>query len=156
MKMVLRLFTIVLLLSSVGPAQAARKTGPQGRSADTSATIQRLEAELRLAILKHEPSWFDEHLAETYTEVDAQGNVHSRADSLQFYRSPELSVDTYNLSEGTARTFNGDLVILTGKIEVHWTVKDQGFSGNFRFTRIWVKRGANWELAGMQQTRIPG
>ncbi|HEX2327558.1 MAG TPA: nuclear transport factor 2 family protein [Candidatus Angelobacter sp.] len=156
MRMGLRLFSMLLLIGSLAAGQSQRKTTAQSRAADTSAIIQRLEAELRLALLKHEPSWFEEHLAETYTEIDAQGAIHSRADTLQFLRSSDLSLDTYNLSEGTARTFNGDVVILTGKIEVQWTVKDQSFSGNFRFTRIWVKQGLAWELASQQLTRIPG
>jgi hypothetical protein len=152
----LRLFFMLLLIGSVASAQAPRKAAPQARASDTSAIIQRLEAELRLALLKHEPSWFEEHLAQSYTEVDAQGNLHSRAEALEFYRSADLSVETYNLSDGTARTFNGDVAILTGKIEVQGTFKDQSLSGNFRFTRIWVKQGLAWELAGMQLTRIPG
>ncbi len=149
---------IFLMFLGIGTAcpQGHRKTAPPARAADTSGTIQRLEAELRLALLKHEPSWFEEHLAQTYTDVDALGNVHSRAEAIAYYRSPDLSIDVYNLSEGTARTFNGDLVILTGKLEIQGTLKDQSLSGTFRFTRIWVKQGIDeWELAGMQLTRIP-
>jgi hypothetical protein len=157
MTVAVQLFCILLALSSLGSAQAHRKAASQPHAADTSATIQRLEAELRLALLKHEPSWFEEHLAESYTDIDATGKVRSRAEVLEYYRSPDLSIDTYNLSEGTARTYNGDLVILTGKLEIQGTLKDQSLSGNFRFTRIWVKQGIdNWELAGMQLTRIPG
>ncbi len=151
----LKLICSVVLTVCVACPQAHRKPAAP-RAADTSDTIQRLEADLRLALLKHEPSWFEEHLAQTYTDVDALGNVHSRAQAIEYYRSPDLSIDVYNLSEGTARTFNGDLVILTGKLEIQGTLRDQSLSGNFRFTRIWVKQGTdNWELAGMQLTRIP-
>jgi ketosteroid isomerase-like protein len=75
---------------------------------------------------------------------------------LQLYRTVQPDYESWNLSEGTAQTFHGNTVILTGKIELQGTVDGKNVSGNFRFTRVWIKQGLDWQLAAEQMTRIAG
>jgi hypothetical protein len=117
-------------------------------------TIQKLESELRVAIMKGEASWFEQHLAEHYTETDDQGKVRNRTEVIQFYRTTVPEYETWNLSEGTAQTYNGNAVILTGKLQLDGTVRGQHVSGTFRFTRIWIQQGMDWQLAASQFTRV--
>jgi hypothetical protein len=119
-------------------------------------TIQRLERELRIATMKGDASWFEQHLAENYADVDAQGKVSSRSEVIQFYRTAQPEYDTWNLSDGTARTFNADTVILTGKVDLEGTVGGQHVSGSFRYLRVWIRQGLDWQLATQQATHISG
>jgi hypothetical protein len=154
------LVPVFLLSLALLHGQTTRKrsaTGPVVPSQQQIAeTIQRLEKELRIATMKGDASWFEQHLAENYADVDAQGKVSSRADVVQFYRTTQPEYDTWNLSEGTARTFNADTVILTGKVDLEGTVRGQHVSGSFRYLRVWIRQGLAWQLATQQATRIAG
>lgn len=138
-----------------GQTAHKRATGPAVSSSQEIAdAIQHLEGDLRIAILKSDPTWFEEHLAENYAETDSQGKVMSRADVIQFYRTAAPEYDSWNLSNGTARTYNGNTVILTARLDLEGTLHGQKLSGSFRVTRIWIKQGSDWELAASQYTRI--
>jgi hypothetical protein len=119
-------------------------------------TIQHLESELRIATMKGDASWFEQHLAPNYADVDAQGKVSTREEVIQFYGTTQPEYETWNLSEGTALTFNADTVILSGKVELDGTIRGQHVSGSFRYIRVWIRQGLDWQLAAQQATRIPG
>jgi Domain of unknown function (DUF4440) len=157
-----RLVMLVLLslpAFAPGNAQSTHKRAPNpvvSSPQQIAETIQRLEAEMRIAIMKGDASWFEQHLAEHYTETDDQGKLKSREEVIQFFRTTQPEYETWNLSEGTAQTFNGNTVILTGKVDLDGTVRGQHVSGAFRFTRVWIKQGLDWQLATTQYTRITG
>lgn len=118
--------------------------------------IEDLERQLRIAYLKNDAAWLEEHLSDAYAEVDAQGKITSRAQLIQAFKSSDVAYDTMNLSEGSAKIFNADTVLLTQKEELAGGIHGQTFSGNYRCTRVWVKENGFWQLAGSQLTPIPG
>lgn len=135
--------------------QAVRKVPPQSPQA-IGKEIEQLETQLRIASLKGDAAWFDQHLTDSYTEIDSQGRVITRAEFIQSLRSAELAYDTMNLSEGSARIFNNDTVLLVQKEELAGGLHQKNFSGTFRCSRLWVKQNMVWQLAASQLTRIPG
>jgi hypothetical protein len=152
---------LVVLLSLIpiplGSQSKHKAPTPVVSSPDEIAkSIQHLESDLRIATMKGETSWFEEHLAASFIDTDANGKVSNRAEILQLYRTALPEYDSWNLSEGTAQTFHGNTVILTGKLEVQGTQEGKSLSGTFRFTRIWIKNGLDWQLAAQQMTRIAG
>jgi hypothetical protein len=152
---------LVVLISAI-PARLGSQTGHKRATPVVSSpeqiakSIQQLESDLRIATMKGEASWFEQHLAESFVETDAAGKVSSRAEVLQLYRTVQPDYESWNLSEGTAQTFHGNTVILTGKLEVQGTQEGKSLSGTFRFTRVWIKNGLDWQLAAQQMTRITG
>lgn len=153
---------VPLLLASLVMlnGQTSRKHSGTGAVVPTpqqiAETIQRLETELRIATMKGDAAWFEQHLAQNYADVDAQGKASSRAEVIQFYRTTQPEYETWNLSEGNALTFNADTVILTGKVDLDGTVRGQHVSGSFRYLRVWIRQGLDWQLAAQQATRIAG
>lgn len=150
-----------ILLGSVVLAAIAAVSLQARRAARDSSqvigkTIEQNEAQLRIASLKGDSAWFQRHLAQGYTEVDAQGKVSSRAEVIKVFRTSDLVYDTMNLSEGSARIFNRDTVLLIQKEELAGGLHGKNFSGVFRCSRVWVKQAGEWLLAATQRTRIPG
>ena len=151
------LVPILLVSVPVLQAQPARKHS--ARRAESSQqqiaqTIQRLEDELRIATVKGDAGWFEEHLAENYVDIDAQGKSSNRSQIMALYRTTPPEFDSWNLSDATALTYNGNTVILTGKLEVESTAHGQPVNGAFRYLHVWVKEGPDWQLAVQQATRI--
>jgi len=109
---------------------------------------------MRLALLKGNAGWWVENLDDGFTDTDFQGKVSDKSQMVELQRSSLLIYDTVNLSERTLHVFNGDTVIVTGKMTAEGTNHGQNFSGDFQVTRVWVKRGLVWQLAAQQATRI--
>jgi hypothetical protein len=144
----LLLISIVLL-----SAQTARKPA-NAAPENVGAAIGKLEDEMRLAVLKGNAGWWVENLDDNYTDTDFHGKVSNKAETIDLQRSSSLIYDTMNLSERTLHLFNGDTVIVTGKMTTDGTYRGQSLSGDFQITRVWVKRGLEWKLAASQATRI--
>ena len=156
--LVVLLFLIVSLVPGTLQAQTTHKRATPVISSpeEIAKSIQQLESDLRIATMKGEASWFEQHLAETFIETDAAGTTHNRADILKLYRNSQPEYDAWNLSEGTAQTFHGNTVVLTGKLDLEGKVDNKSVSGTFRFTRIWIKDGLDWKLAAEQMTKVVG
>lgn len=156
--LVLLLVLLMVALPAQLASQARRKAAAPIVSSpeEIAKSIQKLESDLRIATMKGEASWFEQYLAENYVETDASGKVSTRADIIKLYRNSQPEYDSWNLSEGTAQSFHGNTVILTGKLDVEGKVEGKSVSGSFRFIRVWVKDGLDWKLAAEQMTRVAG
>src|SRR5690348_9206935 len=148
---------LVLSVSLLNPQAARRgKRSARPTTQQIGKEIEDLERQLRIAYLKPDAGWLEEHLSEAYTEVDAQGNLVTRAQLIQAFKTSDVAYDTMNLSEGSAKIFNADTVLLTQKEELAGGLHGKNFSGKYRCTRIWVKENGFWQLASSQLTPIPG
>jgi hypothetical protein len=149
---------LALLLANVLVAQPQTRKAPAAaagsRNQDIAAAIQKLEEGMRLAALKGDAGWWDTYLADNFTDTDFRGKVSGKAEIVEMYRSAQLSYDTLNLSDRTLRVFAGDTVIVTGKMNVEAIYRGQNLSGDFQFTRIWIKMDLEWKLAASQATKI--
>jgi hypothetical protein len=148
---------LVIFVPMLNPqtAQRARRS-VRPTTQQIGKEIEDLERQLRIAYLKADAGWLEEHLSEAYTEVDAQGKLVTRAQLIHAFKTSDVAYDTMNLSEGSAKIFNSDTVLLTQKEELAGGLHGQNFSGNYRCTRVWVKENGFWQLAGSQLTPIPG
>ncbi len=146
------LLSSMLLLHSQmhRPATAA----PVSREQEAFNAIAKLEDQLRLATLKGDATWWDEYLSEYYTDTDAKGKVSNKAAVVAMHRSPDLVYDTMNLSDRSVHVFNGDTVVVTGKVTIEGSYAGQSLSGDYQFTRVWAKAGLEWQLAASQATKI--
>jgi len=146
----------VLLLSSIVLLYAQEKrspSAPRNRNQESFNAIQKLEEEMRLAVLKNTASWWVVNLAEGYTETDFQGHVRDRAQTIELQRSSALVYDAMNLSDRSVHVYN-DTVVVTGKVTTEGTYRGQDLSGEFQFTRVWVRFGEEWKLVASQTTKI--
>jgi len=136
-------------------SQAAHKGAAGGsRDQESVTAVGKLEDRMRLAALKGDASWWVENLSDGYVETDFQGNITNKAETIELQRSSALIYDILNLSERNVHTFNGDTIIITGKVTAEGTFHQKSFSGDFQITRVWVKQGLEWKLASSQTTRI--
>jgi hypothetical protein len=148
---------IALLASTLLVHSQTRRpapTPPGTREQDAYNAVAKLEEQLRVAVLKGDATWWDAYLADSFTDIDFHGKVSNKAETVAMHRSPELVFDIMNLSDRSVRTFNGDTVIVTGKMTVEATYHGQSLNGDYMFTRVWIKSGLDWQLAAAQTTKI--
>lgn len=149
---------MIMLLTGISLLQSqARKPVPPAqpsREQDAFNAVAKLEDQMRVAALKGDATWWDEYLADSYTDIDANGKLSDKAGTVAMRRSPDLSLEIMNLSDRSVRTFNGDAVIVTGKVTIEGKYRDQSLNGDYQFTRLWIKSGSDWKLAASQATRL--
>ncbi|HKF55130.1 MAG TPA: nuclear transport factor 2 family protein [Blastocatellia bacterium] len=146
----------VLLLSGIVLLYGQGKrtpSAPRNRNQESLNAIQKLEDDMRLAALKNDAAWWVENLADGFTGTDFLGHVRDRSQTIELQRSSALVYDAMNLSDRNVHIFN-DTVIVTGKMTTEGTYRGQDLSGDFQFTRVWVRIGEDWKLVASQSTKI--
>ncbi len=149
--------TLLLALGALAlgesPAKAADAEAKQVSSGEEE--LRTLEAKLNEAIVRADLGFFDRVFAADFTHTNHTGAFRSKAEWLANHKpgakSPYESFDTEDL----AVRLYGDTAVVTGRsIPKGKDSKGQAITGQFRFTRVWVKRDGRWQVVSFQGTRI--
>lgn len=151
-------FCIALILG-MGLAQAQTSAGKSARKAPANEQeilqdIQQLETSMRAAFEDGKTVWWDQHLDEHYSGMNADGRITNKADAVQLYNSPEIKYEEVVVSNVAARIFNGECVIATGKASIKGSYGGKDIGGDYYFVHVWVKNGTEFKLASSQATKL--
>ena len=127
---------------------------------DAGQEIERLEEQARQAALKGDASFMEKYAALDYVAIMANGRSHNKAEEIQSRQSGGLTYQTIEVRELKIRIY-GDTAVCNSLASVKLTVQEKGYktyynkeySGDYRFTRVWVKQGGDWKLVSFQSTR---
>ena len=131
---------------------------------DAKQEIERLEEQARQAALKGDSGFVEKYVAADYIGIMANGRSHSRAEEIENLRSGQRIYQTIEVHELKIRIY-GDTAVCNSLATVRSTLwakspnmyNSGGYhtehSGEFRFTRVWVKQGRDWKLVSFQSTR---
>jgi hypothetical protein len=165
----IRIVVAVLgLILTFSPCQSQRKTQ---RNTTGEQVIKRLERELEAALLKGDRAVLGRLVADDYIEINAQGNVSTKADLLALASArnspsrgisvgPEKSVDDLTIR------VHGDSAVVSGRTTIRYQFMNYqttpGASNlpspvtvdQERFIRTYAKVGRLWRLVAWQTTTI--
>jgi len=150
---------LVLLLGTllVTPAFAAQHVAIRPRpSMDTGdqATIREvvdMERQAREATLHRDAQFSQRTLAEDYVAITPLGQVTTKQDSVSARKSGQLHYETVDVTDMVVRVY-GDTAIVTARADVKGHQLGEDFSGPYRYTRVWVRRGGHWQVVSYQAT----
>ena len=148
---------LLLVVLVILPAVAAQHVAIRPRSsmdANDQATIREvldMERQAREAIL-HRDAEFSQHtLADDYVAITPLGQVTTKQDSVSARKSGQLRYETVDVSDMVVRVY-GDTAIVTARADVKGHQLGEDFSGPYRYTRVWVRRGGHWQAVSYQET----
>jgi len=118
--------------------------------------VRELEDSLRNSFIDGKTIWWEKHLDAHYIGLNADGRNINKERAIELYGSDDVKYEEIVLSDISARIFNGDCVLDTGRTSVKGSYKGQDFSGDYYFVNIWIKQGTDWKLASSQSTKLPG
>jgi len=145
--------TVMLAL----PALAAQHVAIRSRvPIDTGdpATIREvvdMERQAREAILRRDASFSESALADDYVAITPLGQVTTKQDSVSARKSGQLRYETVDVSDMVVRVY-GDTAVVTARADVKGHQLGEDFSGPYRYTRVWVRRGGHWQAVSYQAT----
>src|SRR5215469_3311153 len=141
-------FCIALM---IGLAQAQTSAGkptrrPPANEQEILQEVQQLETSLRAAFEDGNTIWWEEHLDDHYSGLNAEGRIANKTDAIHLYQSPELKYEQVVVSDVAARIFNADCVIATGKYAINGSYGGKDISGDYYFVHVWIKQGNEFKL----------
>lgn len=102
------------------------------------AQIEEAEQQLRIAMLNSDVAVLDRLLASDLIFTNHLGHVLGKVDDLAAHRSGALKIAALEPSDLQIR-FRGEVAIVTVRVQLCGTYLENPASGDFRFTRVWVR-----------------
>jgi CubicO group peptidase (beta-lactamase class C family) len=115
--------------------------------------ILRLEEQRRRALLQSNIGALDTLVADDYVETGTTGAVRSKSQNIADLKSGGVKLDYLNFSNLTVRV-NADTAVVTGLITRKGNARGKSFSGQTRYTRVYVKRNGRWQAVAAHSTAL--
>ncbi len=112
----------------------------------TEIPIQTLEEKLRQAMLNSDVQALDELIADDLLFTMHTGLVISKQDDLEAHRTGIQKFTSIDLNEQQIRHY-GDSAVVSVKASLTGKFTGQPYCATYRFTRVWVKRQNQWQIA---------
>ena len=109
------------------------------------ASIAECEGRLRAAVLAADVAALDALLADVVVFVDQAGRVLTKAMDLETHRSGRLRVTRLEFSEPVSRDL-GEAAVVVVRAAVAGTFDGAPFASEYRYTRVWHRRAAGWQV----------
>ena len=113
----------------------------------------RLEKQWVDAVIKLDLAFLDRIWADDYVWTASDGNIWSKAHTLESLKSGEDRVLSVRTDDVKVRVY-GDAAVVTGRSTFNETFKGKDVSGSERFTDTWVRRSGRWQCVAMHCSRI--
>ena len=129
-------------------------SGQTANSASSSVQeIKALEEERNRAILKGDAAALDRMTADDYTFITLRGEVRTKSEIVKGFQSRSFKYDSRTISDLKIRVY-GDTAIVTGRSTQKGSENGKDYSGDYRFTRVYVKQQGRWVTVALQTTLV--
>lgn len=144
-------FFLALCVAGQGPPPTQKEK--PGSTGSIEEHLKKLEVERNQAMVRGDTATLDRTTADDYTVINPSGQLGNKAQMLADIRSGDLKYQAIEVEDVTVR-FYGDAAILSGRRTVKGQHRGKDISGKDRFTRVYVKRNAQWRAAWFQTTPV--
>jgi ketosteroid isomerase-like protein len=127
---------------------------PRNERHESRHEIDQLEETWRKAAIHGNATTMDTLLADDYIAITANGILQSKEETLANIRTGALRFNSIELSDRKVR-FYGTTALVTCRAEVDGTSPEGDVSGDYRYTRVYVRdaRGV-WRIVSFEASRI--
>lgn len=136
-------------------AQGTRAAAPVNPGQDNNAeqAVRQAERDRREAMLRGDAQALGALLAEDYLGTGARGRVRTKAEVVAQYRSGAVKYESLTDDDVQIR-IHGSAAVVTGRTRSKGNEGGKSFSGEHRFTRVWVPRQGRWQLVAWHSSRV--
>jgi ketosteroid isomerase-like protein len=141
-------FAAFSLLVAMSLAQSAEKP-----ASDQTAEVEKLDRELSAAGVRGDLDASSRLIADDAIFVHESGKTTTKADNLEFMKSPDYKLESENFEEIHSKQF-GDTVVLWGRVTAQGIFKQKPFRDTVNFTDVWQRHNGNWEQVFTRATAV--
>jgi ketosteroid isomerase-like protein len=151
MKRTLVFAVLAMAASSVLVAQmTGDKSAPKGK---VEQELIKLEQDRTQAAVRGDTTFLEQNTADDYTFITPRGMLRTKAQLLEDFKSGQIKLQANDLDDLNVRVY-GDMAVITGRSTQKGQAYGQDSAGQYRFTRVYVKRNGRWQSVAFQSTRI--
>lgn len=144
-------FSIVLMIIASCLAFGQAK---QPAAQNAVQEITALENAWNEAGQKHDVSWFEKYLADSYTGTDEDGKAYDKATMVANVKNKVSKIEAVSNENVKVRPY-GDTAVATGIYVVKGTFKGKDNSGKYPWTDTWVKLNGRWQCVAGHNSKLP-
>jgi uncharacterized protein (TIGR02246 family) len=115
--------------------------------------IKNLEDERNRAIVSGDAAALERMTTDDYTFITLRGELRSKSEIVKGFQSGSFKYDARTISDLNVRVY-GDTAIVTGRSTQKGSEYGKDYSGDYRFTRVYVKQNGHWLTVALQTTLI--
>ena len=149
-------FTLIAaaVLVLVTYTHAQRNRAPSvSNDARTKDEILELERQRNRAIISGDAVALERMTSDDYTFITLRGELRTKAEIVQGFKSGSFHYDSREISDLNVRVY-GNTAIVTGRSIQKGKENGKDYSGDYRFTRVYVKQDGRWQTVALQTTLI--
>lgn len=149
-------FTLVAAaVLAVAPYANAQKNPAASMSGQTGTKeeILAIEEERNRAIISGDAVALERMTSDDYTFITLRGELRTKREVVQGFESGSFHYESREISDLDVRVY-GNTAIVTGRSNQKGTENGKDYSGDYRFTRVYVKQAGRWQTVALQTTLI--
>jgi ketosteroid isomerase-like protein len=120
---------------------------------DTGSDLKTLDAKLTDAFKASDVRTLDKYMDEDYILIDPRGGVHNKKQYLKHLTDGASKVKDLKETDVKVRVF-GDTAVVTGLLQVKGKFDGKDISPEYRWTRVYNKKGDEWRCVVEQHTFV--
>ena len=142
---------IAVAILGIALSSTAQTTNPPNAS---EQAVREQEAVYANAVKRQDIAALQSMLAEEFLATSSRGELRNEAMELDDLKpNPEYSMDDFRLDDIRVRVFD-NTAIVTGREILEVRYNKQPLTNLLRYTRVYVKRAAGWQIVGQQLTSL--
>ena len=156
MKRMLAVAALTVAASSLALGQiTGKKANYANQKVDSvEQAVLQMEEELRVAISKGDAKAYGRIVGDDYVFTNQDAVIRTKAQMVSAYESGSIKYESVKF-DGIKVHAYGDTAVLTGRSTIKGQDNGKDIGGQFRYTRVYVKRQGTWQLVATQLTHIP-
>lgn len=135
-----------------GAAPGKKPMAKAAGGGNTAAAIEKMDKDRIDAIIKGDLDAVEKATGDNYIFTDGTGRVTSKKELMDDLKAGKLKLESQSMSDVKVH-FYGNTAVETGKLVSKATRDGNDSSGTFRFTRVWINHGGNWQTVALQETK---
>ncbi len=135
------------------PNGAYAATTDQGSGKSAVEVIRALEEERNRAIVHGDAAALERMTSDDYTFITLRGELRTKAEIVRDFRSRAAKYQSRKISDLTIRVY-GDAAVVTGRAIQQGAENGKDYSGDYWFTRVYVKQRGRWMTVALQTTLV--
>ncbi len=144
---------VCVLLGFAPQVTAKSLPRPHRQPKNIVHTIQRLEAQWRLAQLKGDTATMANMLSSDYLGIYSDGTLATKNETIAAVKSGALHFTEMNVSDVKIRVF-GTTVVVVSKAQVEGTKDGGPINGTYRYTRVYHRINGVWKIVSFEASSL--
>jgi len=146
-------FTVILAILASIQVAVAQGASATSRDAAVVKQIEHLEEARNQAILKSDAASIEKMTSDDYTFITLKGELRTKAEIVKGFSSGSFKYESRTISDLKVRVY-GDTAVVTGRSIQKGVENGKDYSGDYWFTRVYVKQNNAWMTVALQTTMI--